>query len=214
MINILRVGQSFRGIVLTPTATQAVSPADKQILEQCGLAVVDCSWARLDEVPFSRIRSPHERLLPYLVAANPVNYGRPYKLNCVEALAAAFYICDLKEWGDALLSKFKWGDAFWDLNEELLSLYMKCKSSSEIVEAQNEWLKSIESESRRRLENDDPYADLPNSDSETSNDSDDPYAGLPDSDSETSQISNGNTSDVCDNIEAQVKGMALSTEIN
>ena len=39
-----------------------VSPADRDIIAQSGLAVVECSWARLDEVPFGRIASPHERL--------------------------------------------------------------------------------------------------------------------------------------------------------
>lgn len=77
---------------MSPNGKQCVSPNDKHILEQSGIAVVDCSWARISEVPFHKIKSPFERLLPYLVASNPVNYGKPYKLNCVEALAACFYI--------------------------------------------------------------------------------------------------------------------------
>ncbi|KAG6379945.1 DUF367-domain-containing protein [Boletus reticuloceps] len=110
LIKELKVGLRFRGIVVSPNATRVVSPADRDIIAKDGLAVVECSWARLEDVPFSKIASPHERLLPYLLATNPTNYGRPWRLNCVEALAAAFYITGFDQYAETLLSGFGWGE--------------------------------------------------------------------------------------------------------
>ncbi|KAI9360042.1 hypothetical protein DFJ73DRAFT_816454 [Zopfochytrium polystomum] len=139
----LRVGQRFRGIVLTPLGKQSVSPADRAIVGADGICVVDCSWARVDEVPFERIRCPHERLLPYLVAANPVNYGRPFKLNCVEAMAACFFITGYDDYGHKLMSRFSWGHAFYQINKDYLALYKACKDSSAVVKCQQELIERL-----------------------------------------------------------------------
>ncbi|KIS67789.1 ribosome biogenesis protein TSR3 [Mycosarcoma maydis] len=134
LIQELRVGQKFRGIVLTPNATQTLSPADAHIIADNGVAVVECSWARLDEVPFGKLKSPNERLLPHMIATNPVNYGKPMKLNCVEALAAAFYVCSMPAQGRLLLSKFGWGEHFPKINARWIRAYRECKDAREVNE--------------------------------------------------------------------------------
>lgn len=134
----------------SPNATQILSPADTDIVTEHGLAVVECSWARLDEIPFKRIQSPHERLLPELVATNPVNYGKVSKLNCVEAMAAALYVCSRNDVAETLLSKFGWGHAFPSVNEEIIQRYRKCKGEEEIKAVAREMAEENDRQRRER----------------------------------------------------------------
>ncbi|XP_071706559.1 uncharacterized protein [Rutidosis leptorrhynchoides] len=172
----LRVGNGFGGIALSPVGQQCISREDSDLITRKGLAVVDCSWARLDDVPFTKLRCAAPRLLPWLVAANPVNYGRPCELSCVEALSAGLIICGEVENGELLLSKFKWGHAFLSLNRELLKAYSKCENSAEIIAVQNSWLSEQSSNIPKVLPKGGEVDNADDSVDERSDDSDD---GLP-----------------------------------
>lgn len=99
---------------------------------------MDCSWAHAEEI-FSRVRL-RDRALPFLVAANPVNYGKPFKLSTVEALAAGLVILGELEQAQEILSKFKWGHVFLELNREPLQEYAAAKNSAEVVEIQMSYM--------------------------------------------------------------------------
>ncbi|RDW60374.1 ribosome biogenesis TSR3 family protein [Aspergillus mulundensis] len=142
----LAIGQKFQGVVVSPNAKKVVSPADKELLEQYGAAVVECSWVRVKEVPWSRIGGKCERLLPYLIAANTVNYGKPWRLNCVEALAACFCICGHEDWARVVLKPFRYGEAFLEINAQLLKRYAACETEEDVKRTEEEWLAKIEKE--------------------------------------------------------------------
>jgi pre-rRNA-processing protein TSR3 len=64
------------------------------------------------QVPFHQMRRGHHRLLPFLVAANPVNYGKPFKLTCAEALAATLLIVGRHDDARLVMDQFGWGPEF------------------------------------------------------------------------------------------------------
>lgn len=84
--------------------------------------------------------------MPYLIAANTVNYGKPWRLNCVEALAACFYICGHEDWAKDVLKNFRYGEAFLDINSQLLKRYAACKTEEDVKRTEEEWLAKIEQE--------------------------------------------------------------------
>src|SRR5207249_6724010 len=95
-----------RGAVfLTPEAERALSPADRPRAERRGLAIVDVSWKR---DTFPAVPQASGRALPYLLAANPVNYGKPFVLSSAEAIAAALFIFGRAAEARRVLAKFAW----------------------------------------------------------------------------------------------------------
>ncbi|KAK4218466.1 ribosome biogenesis protein TSR3 [Rhypophila decipiens] len=146
MMRELHLGQRHAGVIITPNGKQVVSPADKPLLEQYGAAVVECSWARTKEVQWNKVGGKCERLLPYLVAANNVNYGKPWRLNCVEALAAAFAICGHSEWARAILEPFSYGEAFMEINSSLFKKYAACEDAAGVKKAEEEWMERLDRE--------------------------------------------------------------------
>jgi pre-rRNA-processing protein TSR3 len=126
-------------VILNPFSERALSPADRETIKHWGLAAIDCSWIYANEV-FELKIDGESRALPYIIAANPVNYGKPTKLSTVEALAAALYIGGFKEKAEQMLSKFKWGLEFIRLNQKFLDAYALAKDSKEIVEMQKKFM--------------------------------------------------------------------------
>ncbi|MHA2059169.1 MAG: ribosome biogenesis domain-containing protein [Candidatus Ranarchaeia archaeon] len=77
-------------LLLHPYSRKALSPLDRSIAEQRGLVALDCSWKKAEQIHDSLPRT-NARALPYLIAANPINYGKPFALSTAEAFAATLW---------------------------------------------------------------------------------------------------------------------------
>ena len=122
-------------ILLDPMAEQALSPADRPARS---IAVLDCSWEVLDTSAVRRFRL--RRALPFLLAANPVNFGKPFKLSSLEAFAAALFILGERGQAGEILSIYTWGHRFLELNREPLERYAGARDSGEVVAIQAGYL--------------------------------------------------------------------------
>jgi pre-rRNA-processing protein TSR3 len=125
----------YKTILLVPIAEKALAPPDRVFTHS--ITVFDCSWKEIASFEASLMRMKRKkRALPYLIAVNPVNYGKPFILSSVEAFAAALFILGEKEHAEYLLGKFKWGDEFLRVNEKMLLAYSEAKDSREVIEMQ------------------------------------------------------------------------------
>ena len=174
LIKILPITASFHGIVLTPDSSASLfTPSDIEIIQKAGIAVIDCSWNEysagrgVDQV--KKLKYHNGRFLPFLLAGNPINHGRPYKLNCAEALAGALAICGLMDDAFEIMNVFGWGQTFLDINQNVVEEYQQCKTIEDVIAVQKAYTEDDEDEEERRARKERERAkmfDIPSSSSE------------------------------------------------
>ena len=132
-----------KGIILEPLCGKVLGPEDHELLtiRNGSLVGLDCSWAHIESSVDTVMKKTRliPRMLPLLLAANPVNWGKPGKLSTAEALSAALYLIGREEQSRNVLGAFRWGERFFELNQEPLDAYSLAKSSSELVDLQFEF---------------------------------------------------------------------------
>lgn len=138
----IRPSKIGKSIILSPFTDKALSPADKIIADNYGVTAIDGSWNQIMTIRRFFDRG-NPRALPFLIAANPVNYGRPTKLTCAEALAAAVWILGDVELAYSILEPFRWGETFFEINFDRLQAYALCADSTEVIEVQATFLDEL-----------------------------------------------------------------------
>ena len=127
-------------IVLSPFGKETLSPADLKYAHR-GIVVLDLTWTHIDECP--HIRGEKARKLPYFVASNPINFGKPWRLNSAEAVLAALLVLGQDEQAELFMPRFNWAPTFVTMNGELLEAYRNAKDGKEIERIQNEYIESV-----------------------------------------------------------------------
>jgi len=127
-------------VLLNPFAEKSLSGEDMNIAKKHGILAVDCSWKNAESRFDFLDKRNDSRALPFVIAANPVNYGKPLKLTTLEAFAAALVILGYVEQAKEIMNIYKWGPHFLELNKNPLEDYRKAKTSLEVIEAMNHYL--------------------------------------------------------------------------
>jgi pre-rRNA-processing protein TSR3 len=121
-------------ILLNPFSKKSISPEDKKIALKNGIIAVDCSWVNAENSFNYLDKRNYSRSLPFVIAANPVNYGKPFKLSTLEAFATALYVLNCVETAEEMLNLYKWGPNFLILNKEPLEDYRKSENSGQVID--------------------------------------------------------------------------------
>ena len=127
-------------ILLNPFAEKSLSKEDLEIAKEVGILAVDCSWKNAEETFRDLELRNVSRALPYVIAVNPVNYGKPLKLSTLEAFAASLYILGEVAHAEKILKIYKWGPYFLEMNREPLEDYRKAENSKEVIKAMKQYV--------------------------------------------------------------------------
>ena len=127
-------------VLLNPFAKKSFSKEDKKFAKKNGIFAVDCSWKNAENNFGYLAKRNYSRALPFVIAVNPVNYGKPLKLTTLEAFAAALYILGETDHAKNILNIYKWGPHFLELNKEPLEDYRKASNSKEIIEFMQQYI--------------------------------------------------------------------------
>ena len=149
----IKFSRNYGGILLTPTGKKICSIEDHDIIAKKGICVIDCSWAKFEELHLD-LHKIETRSLPFMVAVNPVNFGKAYKLSCVEAFAACLFLGGFEKESRFIMDHFKWGEHFFKVNEELFNKYKGVSSQDELKQIQEKYINDELIRKQKRKEND------------------------------------------------------------
>jgi len=127
-------------IMLNPFSKKSLSPEDTTHAVKHGVLAVDCSWKTAEQQFFELSKIHVSRALPFVIAVNPVNFGKALKLTTLEAFAAAVYILGNPGQAEQLISIYNWGSHFLTMNKNPLEDYRTAKTSKEVIQRMHEYL--------------------------------------------------------------------------
>jgi pre-rRNA-processing protein TSR3 len=130
----------YQAVLLNPFSEKSLSAEDYPIARNHGLIALDCSWKTAEQSFLRLEKTTMARALPFLLAANPVNYGKPFQLSTLEAFAAALYIFGETVHAEEILRIYTWGHRFVELNKEPLEEYRKAKDSAEVIQIMKRYI--------------------------------------------------------------------------
>ena len=163
----IKLNRNYGGILLTPNGKKICSIEDHDIIATKGICVIDCSWAKFEEMHLD-LHKIETRSLPFMVAVNPVNFGKAYKLSCAEAFAACLFLGGFEKEARFILDHFKWGEHFFKVNEELFGKYKGIKSQDELKEIQEKYIND-ELERKQKRKEGDGFEDINEKENEDNN---------------------------------------------